>query len=587
MIILGIYDDHNASAALMINGEIVEAINEERITFIKNDVGFPKNAVKYLFKKYNINNDNLDFVGVSSSRPSAEQYNRLSAYIGIKDYKYFYKNYYNKKFNNINIFQKFIDKKNYSFDKSLYYHVNKKYNNKLNYSNIAHQNTVRQVFNDFYKISKNKIQFIDHHTCHLSHAYLSKVKKTKGPTIGVTVDAFGDGRNQTVWKIKNNNYRLLADSNQCEIARIYRMVTLYLGMLPLQHEYKVMGLSPYAKKNYSNEIKDFFNTIIKLDGIKFVHRSRPKNMYTHIQENLQNYRFDNISRGLQDFVEENLVNLFKNIYQSTGIKNFVYSGGVAMNVKANKILHQNNFINDLFVPAAPDDQGTSIGACYEIARLNNIKTTPIKNYYLGYDINDKNSNYLKYRKKNFKFKSEKLNTNKIVNLLIKGEIIARASGRMEFGSRSLGNRSLLASPNKNNVVKKINELIKNRDFWMPFAGTICSELANSYIKNPKKINGSFMTIAFDTKENKCNFAAATHPYDSTIRCQILKKEENHWYYNLLMSFYKKTKIPVLLNTSLNVHGKPIVMDEKKALELFKETPLKYLILGNKLLTKIK
>ena len=464
MKILGIYDDHNCCAALMIDGKIVEAINEERFTGLKNDTGFPKNAVDYIFNKYSLSNKNLDLIGFSGTNLEGDiqNYCKINTFFSVRDHKKFMKEYWEKKLNNVEynkdlIKKIMINKENLNTYKSYYLEETKLNNANDDLLNFNHEKNIYSLLDRYYSIDPNKVKFVDHHLCHLSHAYQSWPKKNLFDTIGVTVDAWGDKRNQTVWKVLNSKYELLAESDQCELARIYRMVTLYLGMLPLQHEYKVMGLAPYAKKKHSYEIKEFLNTIIELDNLKFKHKNRPKDLYKYLEDNLQNYRFDNIARGLQDFVEENLVNLFRNIYKQTGINKFVYAGGVAMNVKANKVLHEQDFVEDLFVPGSPDDQGTCLGVCYELARKNKINTNSLNHYYLGNLIDDKNSVKIvhEYTKKSkFRISTiEDISIDEIIDLLIQGQIVARASGKMEFGSRALGNRSIFANPSIEGVNK--------------------------------------------------------------------------------------------------------------------------------------
>ena len=185
--------------------------------------------------------------------------------------------------------------------------------------------------------------------------------------------------------------------------------------------------------------------------------------------------------------------------------------------------------------------------------------------------------------KKFKVK-QKINHKYIANLLSKGNIIAVARGREEFGARALGNRSILANPYKDGIVQKINEQIKNRDFWMPFALTILKKYHKQFIKKEKSLECNFMTIGFDTKIKKYNLIKnGSHFYDKSVRPQILDKEFNNQYYSLLNEFYKITKVPALLNTSLNLHGYPISSTIKDVIFTFKNSGLKYLYLEDNFL----
>lgn len=163
-------------------------------------------------------------------------------------------------------------------------------------------------------------------------------------------------------------------------------------------------------------------------------------------------------------------------------------------------------------------------------------------------------------------------------------MIALAQGREEFGARALGNRSIIADPSKISAVKTINEMIKNRDFWMPFALSILYEKHNKFINNNKKILSEFMTIGFDTiKKNNHLIQAGIHPYDQTVRPQMLKKDKNLNYHNLINEFYKISGVPAVLNTSLNLHGFPISSGIDDVVKTFKLSGLKYLFLENKYL----
>ena len=193
----------------------------------------------------------------------------------------------------------------------------------------------------------------------------------------------------------------------------------------------------------------------------------------------------------------------------------------------------------------------------------------------------------KFIKNKYKFKIyEDYNVKKIAKLIHQGEIIAVAQGKEEFGARALGNRSIIANPSFDGVVEKINEQIKNRDFWMPFALTILNNKHKNFIKNEKNITSDFMTIGFDTlSKNYMKIKNGTHPYDKTVRPQILRKDFNDNYYRIIKEFYKISKIPAVLNTSLNLHGLPISSTLKEVINTFLNSGLRYLFLEGKILIK--
>lgn len=591
MIIIGIYDDHNASAALSINGEVVCAIQEERFTKRKNEKGFPKNCVEYIMKQYDLSNENIDIVAMSTiARDDLNNLNYpIDAVFDIDDYIDMMEDYWKPKLAGENYpkdYAKQIFEKKFKGEKSFYTIPDEFYD--LDPEEL--QSKVTEVIvndiSNFMQIDKEKIKFYDHHTCHAMYGYFANPNK-KDKTIAITVDAYGDGKNQTVWKIENDKFELVTDSNQCEIARLYRMVTLYLRMKPLEHEFKVMGLAPYAKEKYSKKVADIFDELLQFDGLKIVHKNRPANLYEFLNEKLKYHRFDNIAGGVQLYTEKILNELFLRAFKEIGFKNFVFSGGVAMNVKANKALGDLDFVDDIFVAGSSSDESQSIGACYFANYENNVKNKPLYNLNLGTENSQEDVlAYIKNNNLDMKYKIKEAKNNEIAQLLADGEVVARVTGKMEFGSRALGNRSILANPSNPNIIQHINELIKGRDFWMPFAATVLDTYTDKYLVNPKGFESRYMAIAMDTKKEFLNdIKAGTHPYDETIRPQILTKEQNEEYYDLIEEFSKITGIGSLLNTSYNLHGLPVVNDIDDAIHVFENSGLKHLILNHVLISK--
>lgn len=591
MIIIGIYDDHNASAALSIDGEIVCAIQEERFTKRKNEKGFPKYCVEYIMNKYNLTNENIDIVAMSTiSRDDLNNLNYpIDAVFDIDDYIDMMEDYWKPKLAGEDYpkdYAKQIFEKKFNGEKSFYTIPDEFYNLDPEELQSKITEVVVNDISNFMQINKEKIKFYDHHTCHAMYGYFANPNK-KDKTIAITVDAYGDGKNQTVWKIENDKFELVTDSNQCEIARLYRMVTLYLRMKPLEHEFKVMGLAPYAKEKYSKKVADIFDELLQFDGLKIVHKNRPANLYEFLNEKLKYHRFDNIAGGVQLYTEKILNELFFRIYKEIGFKNFVFSGGVAMNVKANKALGDLDFIDDIFVAGSSSDESQSIGACYFANYENNLENKPLENLYLGTENSQEDVlAYIKNNNLEMKYKIKEAKNNEIAQLLAEGEVVARVCGRMEFGSRALGNRSILANPSNPNIIQHINELIKGRDFWMPFAATVLDAYVDKYLVNPKGFESRYMAVAMDTKKEFLNdIKAGTHPYDETIRPQILTKEQNEEYYDLIEEFSKITGIGSLLNTSYNLHGLPVVNDIDDAIHVFVNSGLKHLILNHVLISK--
>jgi carbamoyltransferase len=592
MIILGIAISHNASACLMINGKVTIVAQEERFTQKKSFCGYPKKSIDYILKFLKKEKLKIDSVAVASEfRTGFAFMFPYSHFFTIKDYKYYYGDgYYGRKLKNLstdNYIKNLMNDKRNNLD--LYIDFAKyKNKNKFN-SNELFKNDQINFIQKQTKVEKSKIFFINHHDCHAYYAYFASINKFKKCAV-LTIDSSGDHLNQTVWIAKKDNQVLhkIAESAECDLARIYKLTTLFLSMKPDEHEYKVMGMAPYAKKEYAYQVyNDVFKNILKVENCKVVRKNRPTDMYKYLKTKLEPYRFDNIAGAVQILVEEISKELFTQVFKKTNLTSFAFSGGVSMNIKNNKSISELPFVKQLYVPPSGGDESTSIGACYYLSKLN---SKPLKNAYLGYNLSENfnSTNLLKKFKKNKYRVIKNVTTSRIAKLLKDGKIIALARGREEFGARALGNRSIIANPNKLDCVKEINEAIKNRDFWMPFALTVLADKQKKVIYNKKNIECDYMTIGFDTKRDfLSNIKAGTHPYDNTVRPQILKKESNINYYNLIKDFYKITGIPALLNTSLNLHGNPISSTLEDVIYTFKSSGLKYLYLEDKHLIEKK
>tara|TARA_B100000475_G_scaffold196300_1_gene173763 strand:+ start:1 stop:810 length:810 start_codon:yes stop_codon:yes gene_type:complete len=266
------------------------------------------------------------------------------------------------------------------------------------------------------------------------------------------------------------------------------------------------------------------------------------------------------------------------------------SGGVAQNIKANKCISELDNLNQLFIPPGPGDESICIGAAWLqfLKRGGKIKDIPIQtNGYLGPSFNsyEIESELKKVDLNHFEIK--KVEAKEIAKLLANSEVVARFSKEpMEFGARALGNRSILADPRKQETINYINKLVKMRDFWMPFAPSILEERQEDYIVNPKNIDARYMAIGFDsTALAKEHLSAGLHPFDKTMRPQVVKAKDNNSYHLLIKEFEKITGVGALLNTSFNIHGEPIVGSPRDAIDTLSRCGLKHLYIGDFLVSK--
>jgi len=607
-ILIGINWEQNSTACLMINGEVIACVSEERFSRVKNDERYPINAINWILKHYNINSNEIEAVCVISKLWSpgyilTRHYTNFSIenYIEEQQKIWFQRIYKKKKISQVKTFEKKLDFYQYPGPKFWKKVIKKIKNTNDHVSNNEMINLGkeirRNVIKKHLKIKDDKIKFMDHSFGHANFAFFSRNYNSKSSLV-LSMDAFGDNINYSsrIYTIKKGKLiiKKLSEGNSFIIGRLYRYVTLILGFKPNEHEYKVMGLAPYAKDNYAEKVKNVFRKYQTVKGLHFKFLKKPKDLYFQVKEDLKSFRFDNIAAGLQSYTEELILKWIRNLLLKKKIYNICLAGGVAMNVKTNMLISSLSKKIKLYVPPSPDDSSQAMGACYTYQVLkykeNCLKYCyPIKNAYLGPDVDKKKLNYFikkKIPKKKFKIINKNINIY-AAKLLAKNKIVGRFCGRAEFGARSLGNRSILASPSNFDIIKKINEKVKNRDFWMPFAASILQNQSKKYFK--KKIyskNYNYMTNCLHTNiKASSDFAAVIHPYDKTCRPQIISKNQNIEYEDLIHKFGEITGIYGILNTSFNLHGFPIVNSTENAMNIFLKTNLDALILENFLIVK--
>ena len=578
MRILSIHDGHNASAGYFKDGEMKYAIQEERINKIKNYMGFPKNSVKQIFEKFNLSSSNIDFIVFNG--------NYMVAPFDIKQLKIRFKKHFQNTFYSVNWWKiKNIVSKTPIGN---YFLIKKK------------DERIKPILKFGFK--KTQIKFVDHHLAHASSAYFgSPWWNTEKNVLILTLDGGGDNLCATVSigeKGKITKISETLDTNS--IGNIYSRVTFMLGFTPWEHEYKLMGMAPYVKKEYSKDIYDIFNNYICIDSqdnLKFKKKIfEPTSfIYNRMKNDFQFQRFDTICRGLQDFTEDIIVKWVKAVIKKTDVHTLALSGGVFMNVKVNKRIMEIPEVKELFIFPSCGDETNIFGATWNFYINNQLKQNekldlkPFGHLYLGTEIINNNvekefKNFSKKHKIEYEYRNDI--TQFIGELISEDKIVARATGPMEFGARALGNRSILSNASNLKNVQTINMMIKKRDFWMPFAPVILKERYKNYIINPKKIPSPYMILSFDTTEKRDDIIGAVQQADFTARPQIIEKSWNKDYYNIVKTFEKETGFGGMMNTSFNLHGYPIVNDVKDALWVFENSGLEYLNIGNFLIKKL-
>jgi len=550
----------NTSACLILNNKIICAVEEERLTKKKRTKEFPINAINFCLNKYNISFEQLNSIAIS--------WNPL-----------------------IN-----LEKFSSSFTSNLLY-LPSVLHSSINYFiqelKNKHENN---YFTQSISLKNNKkinIYYVNHHLSHASHFFISGFKNASI----LTVDGFGE--NQCIGYYKGNNDKIIKIWEQNfphSLGSFFSTFTEYCGFLPESEEWKLMGAAAYGDS--SRFVNLILNLIkFKKDGgfdleLKYFNHylfHRPKyfsnllSNYLKIKPNTRkklSKEYFNLAYASQYVFEKIYLHLINGLYKKNKNNNLVVSGGVALNCLANgKILLNSNF-KKLFISPFPDDNGASIGAALYVSNvILNSKNFNYKlsNNYFGPNFS---SGQIENKLKKYNLNYTKPNNiyDDATDEIINGKIIAWFQGSLEFGDRALGNRSILADPRRPQIKELINSKIKYREEFRPFAPSILEEKVDDYFESNQ--SSFFMERALKFKENKKKLIPGVVHLDGTGRLQTVSLKNNKIFYNLINTFYKKTNIPILLNTSFNINKEPMVCNVEDAIKNFYLSGLDIVYIGN-------
>ena len=596
MLILGISAFyHDSAVALIENGNIIFAAQEERFTRIKHDSNFPFHAISYCLKYSNIDINKIDYFcfyekPLLKFKRLIDTYTEFSPY-GFKSFKVAMPLWIKTK-----IFQKNIILK----------HLTK----------LGAKNNI-----------KDRLLFSEHHMSHAASAFYPSPFDSAAI---LTLDGVGEWATSTIGIGDKNKLTITKEIHfPHSLGLLYTAFTYYTGFKVNSGEYKLMGLAPYGKAKYVDkimnnllDIKDdgsfrlnlkyfSYHTDLKMTNNNFnelfgkAERKKKENITQHTMD---------IAASIQIVLEEIVLKIAKSIAKETKLKNLCMAGGVALNCVANgKILKENIFDKIWIQPAAGDAGGALGAALYIWNKLSTKKPVKkdnrndlMKYSYLGPDFtNQEISKELNGLGANIKFFNEKNIIEETSKAINKGKIVGWFQGKMEFGPRALGNRSILADPRSTKIQKTLNLKIKYRESFRPFAPTILEEyvqdwfkintnspymLLVAYIKdsllevikkNEKKFHG------LDKLKVKRSIIPAVTHVDNSARIQTVGKEQNPLFYKLLKKINEETNCPILVNTSFNIRGEPIVCFPKDAFRCLMGTEMDMLVIGNYILKKEK
>ncbi len=573
---------HDSAATLVKNGEIIAAVQEERFTRKKHDSSFPIHSINYCLKEANITIDDIDYI-------------------------VFYEKVFEKFERLIETYLHFAPRGITSFLASMPVWIKEK---------IYIKDTIRN------KTSyKGEILFSRHHLSHAASAFYPSPFKEAAI---LTIDGVGEWETTTYGTGKDNHIELWKSINfPHSLGLLYSAFTYYLGFKVNSGEYKLMGLAPYGKPKYTNIILDNlidvkedgsfrlnleyfdYHTGLKMINNKFIKLfgMPPRKPDETITE-----KHTDIASSIQRVTEEIILKMVNHIYKETGMKYLTLAGGVALNSVANgRILRESPFEN-IWIQPASGDAGGSLGSALLIwyKYLNNPRNADNKNdfqkySYLGPSFTNKEIEKVLNR---YNAKYQYKDYDEIIeigsDLINEGKVIGWFQGRMEFGPRALGNRSIIGDARNKEMQRKMNLKIKFRESFRPFAPSVLEEKVSDYFEIDR--HSPYMLIVTPVKENirkypqkelkgleKLNFVRSSIPavthVDYSARIQTVNEKQNPLYHKLIKRFYEKYGCAVIINTSFNVRGEPIVCTPEEAFLCFMRTDMDYLIIGNYILKK--
>lgn len=570
MIILGINAYHaDSSAAILKDGELIAASEEERFTRVKHWAGFPEKAISFCLKELGITINEVDHIAIGRD-PKAK-----------------------------------LDKK------MLYLLKNPGGGFKTVLNRLSNTKKVASLEQELSRITgvdaaliKPKIHNVEHHRSHLASAFFASPYDEAAL---LSIDGSGDFTSTMIAVGKGNKIEVLDSVDfPVSVGTFYTAFTQYLGFPHYGDEYKVMGLAPYGEPKYVDKIRDvikftedglftwnqkYFKSAKDVvvtygdDHIPFVGslfapyfeekfgKARGKG------DELTQYHKD-IAASVQRFTEDLIFHIVNHLQKRTGLKNLCIAGGVAQNSVANGKILANCGFENLYIPSAGHDAGISMGSAFYVYNqvLSQPRAKAVYSAYTGSKFsNEEIEAFLKERNITYKRLDDASLYDYVSDRLVNAGVVGWFQGRAEFGPRALGGRSILADPRRSDAKDLLNAKIKRRESFRPFAPSILREFVPEYFEYTENV--PFMEKVFPIKKEKHSSIPAVTHVDGTGRLQSVDKAVSPRYYNLIDAFRQKTGVPILLNTSFN-ENEPIVNTPAEALDCFLRTKMDMLVLEN-------
>ena len=551
---------HDSAAALLKNGHVIAAVEEERFSRKKFDDDFPKMAIEWCLKEANITPEQIDSVAFYD-KPVLKFERLLDNYIAVAP---------RGLYSFLNTIPKWLHKR------------------------LWIKNEIHKSLKGF----NGDIIFPEHHLSHAAHSFFTSPFEESAI---LTTDGVGEWSTTSIGVGTNNSVKLLQDIRwPHSLGLFYSAFTYFLGFQVNEGEYKLMGLASFGKPKYYDLIWD--NLIdVKEDGSihlnmeyfaftydKVMTTSRFAELFgikrRNENEETKQIHFD-IGASAQKVLENILLKMVEHVYKKTKSKNLCLGGGVALNGVANyRILKESSFEN-VHIPPSPGDAGSAVGCAQylhfvhkEQKRIIQDNTNSIiENIYVGPSYSrDEIKEFLDTKNIKYDELDDALAIERCAKLISEGNVVGWYQGKMEWGPRALGNRSILADPRRKDMKDILNEKIKHRESFRPFAPSILEEHYSEYFDID--IPSPYMLMVAPVKKPD-KIPAVTH-VDGTGRVQTVSKNSNPFYHKLISKFYELTGVPVIINTSMNVRGEPIVNTPEQAYKMLTKTDMDYLFMKN-------
>ena len=553
---------HDSAASLLKDGKVLSAVEEERFSRKKFDDGFPIMAIDWCLKEAGIGPESIDSIAFYD-KPILKFERLLDNYIAVAP---------RGLYSFLNVIPKWLHKRLW----------------------------IKDDISKHLKGFNGTIIFPEHHLSHAAHTFFTS---TFNEAAILTVDGVGEWSTTSFGTANDTTIKLTNDIRwPHSVGLFYSAFTYFLGFRVNEGEYKLMGLSAYGKPKYYDLI---MNNLIDVKNDGSIHLNMKYFSFTY-DKVMTNQRFSDlfdiprrkedstaeqihydIAASAQLVLEDILLKMVNHVHKKTSMKNLCLGGGVALNGVANyRILKEGPFEN-IHIPPSPGDGGSAIGCaqylyyCHKKIKRK-IEHDIKNNIFVGPSYsNDEIRSFLDTNKIDYKF----LETNSLLEttakLISEGNVVGWYQGKMEWGPRALGNRSILADPRNAKMKDILNEKIKHRESFRPFAPCILEEYTPEYFD--VDIPSPYMLLVAPVKKPE-KIPAVTH-VDGTGRLQTVSKEINPLFYDLINEFYKTTGVPVLINTSMNVRGEPIVNTLEQAYSMIIKTDMDYIVLGNYVVKK--